>query len=252
MYVRLAFAVAAHLEPEILIVDEVLAVGDAQFQKKCLGKMGEVASQGRTVLFVSHNMAAIRTLCSTAMLLDQGAVAFFGSTLDCLTVYESENTENRGSIWERPVTVSSENTSLIITRVISSLLGLQPHLELVLEIQLRSLKNHKSAFLAIDISDSAGSTIMQAIPSSDNFIHYQMIQHFVKVNIQLPPLIPMRYLVSIWVGSHNTETIDFIKEVTMFEIDDSPVQERSFPHSLDHGYICPISTVSVLQTKETN
>ena len=64
MYVRLAFAVAAHLEPEILIVDEVLAVGDAAFQKKCLGKMGEVASEGRTVLFVSHNMAAIRSLRS--------------------------------------------------------------------------------------------------------------------------------------------------------------------------------------------
>ena len=64
MYVRLAFAVAAHLEPEILVVDEVLAVGDAEFQKKCLGKMGDVANEGRTVLFVSHNMGAVQTLCS--------------------------------------------------------------------------------------------------------------------------------------------------------------------------------------------
>lgn len=72
MYVRLAFAVAAHMEPEIFIVDEVLAVGDAQFQKKCLGKMGSVASQGRTVLFVSHNMRAIKTLCSRAILLESG------------------------------------------------------------------------------------------------------------------------------------------------------------------------------------
>ena len=74
MYVRLAFAVAAHLEPEILIVDEVLAVGDAQFQKKCLGKMGEVARGGRTVLFVSHNMQAIRQLCNRAIVLDCGKV----------------------------------------------------------------------------------------------------------------------------------------------------------------------------------
>ena len=73
MYVRLAFAVAAHLEPEILIVDEVLAVGDMQFQKKCLGKMEEVGKQGRTVLFVSHNMSAVETLCSRAILLDQRA-----------------------------------------------------------------------------------------------------------------------------------------------------------------------------------
>jgi lipopolysaccharide transport system ATP-binding protein len=75
MYMRLAFAVAAHLEPEILVVDEVLAVGDAGFQKKCLGKMGEVARGGRTVLFVSHNMAAVLSLCSTVFLLDNGRVA---------------------------------------------------------------------------------------------------------------------------------------------------------------------------------
>jgi lipopolysaccharide transport system ATP-binding protein len=74
MYMRLAFAVAAHLEPEILLVDEVLAVGDVAFQKKCLGKMGEVAEQGRTVLFVSHNMAAIKQLCKTGILLHEGRV----------------------------------------------------------------------------------------------------------------------------------------------------------------------------------
>ena len=76
MYVRLAFAVAAHLEPEILIVDEVLAVGDAQFQKKCLGKMNEVSEQGRTVLFVSHNMAMISNLCRKGIVLDAGRMAF--------------------------------------------------------------------------------------------------------------------------------------------------------------------------------
>ena len=79
MYVRLAFAVAAHLEPEILIVDEVLAVGDASFQKKCLGKMSDVAHGGRTVLFVSHNMAAIQTLCGSGILLDGGCLQEFGS-----------------------------------------------------------------------------------------------------------------------------------------------------------------------------
>lgn len=75
MYLRLAFAVAAHLEPDILLVDEVLAVGDAEFQKKCLGKMGEVAGEGRTVLFVSHNMGAVEHLCTRAMLLEEGRVA---------------------------------------------------------------------------------------------------------------------------------------------------------------------------------
>ncbi len=80
MYVRLAFAVAAHLEPEILIVDEVLAVGDAQFQKKCLGKMGDVAKQGRTVLFVSHNMTTILALCDRAILLEDGRVRLDASS----------------------------------------------------------------------------------------------------------------------------------------------------------------------------
>lgn len=86
MYVRLAFAVAAHLEPEILVVDEVLAVGDVEFQKKCLGKMGDVASGGRTVLFVSHNMMAIRSLCQRALLLRSGMLELVG---DVETVSEA-------------------------------------------------------------------------------------------------------------------------------------------------------------------
>jgi lipopolysaccharide transport system ATP-binding protein len=87
MTVRLAFAVAAHLEPEILIIDEVLAVGDAEFQKKCLGKMGEVARNGRTVLFVSHNMAAVQNLCKTAILLADGHVQSRGPAFEIVDCY---------------------------------------------------------------------------------------------------------------------------------------------------------------------
>ena len=87
MYVRLAFAVAAHLEPEILIVDEVLAVGDAEFQKKCLGKMSEVAGAGRTVLFVSHNMAAIQALCSRTIHLASGVIIGNGVTAEIISRY---------------------------------------------------------------------------------------------------------------------------------------------------------------------
>lgn len=94
MYVRLAFAVAAHLEPEILIVDEVLAVGDAQFQKKCLGKMEDVGKEGRTVLFVSHNLTAIRTLCSRAILLKQGMLVADESAIDSIDEYVGELQEN--------------------------------------------------------------------------------------------------------------------------------------------------------------
>ena len=93
MYVRLAFAVAAHLEPEILIVDEVLAVGDASFQKKCLGKMGQVAKGGRTVLFVSHDMSAIRTLCSKAVLLEGGTVKARGEAGEIIDQYLARQNE---------------------------------------------------------------------------------------------------------------------------------------------------------------
>ena len=87
MYVRLAFAVAAHLEPEILLVDEVLAVGDVEFQEKCLGKMKDVAHSGRTVLFVSHNMGAIERLCRRGILLEGGRVSFVGSQTEAITCY---------------------------------------------------------------------------------------------------------------------------------------------------------------------
>ena len=87
MYMRLAFAVAAHLEPDVLIVDEVLAVGDAAFQRKCLGKMGDVASQGRTVLFVSHNMAAVQGLCSRGIVLHTGGLTFDGPAADAVGRY---------------------------------------------------------------------------------------------------------------------------------------------------------------------
>jgi len=89
MYMRLAFAVAAHLDPEILIVDEVLAVGDAAFQKKCLGKMGDVAKQGRTVLFVSHNLGAVRSLCTRGIVLSGGAMQFDGAVDEAIARYLS-------------------------------------------------------------------------------------------------------------------------------------------------------------------
>jgi lipopolysaccharide transport system ATP-binding protein len=101
MRVRLGFSVAAHLEPEILIVDEVLAVGDAGFQKKCLTKMGDVAQEGRTVLFVSHNMAAVRRLCQWAILLDNGTAVAEGTTDDIVTRHLTSllSNQNPNAIW---------------------------------------------------------------------------------------------------------------------------------------------------------
>jgi lipopolysaccharide transport system ATP-binding protein len=120
MYVRLAFAVAAHLEPEILIVDEVLAVGDASFQKKCLGKMGQVSHEGRTILFVSHNAAAIKALCSKAVLLTNGAVTALGGVSDVTALYSS-GTASAGSTreWRDPGSApGNESIRLSYVRII--------------------------------------------------------------------------------------------------------------------------------------
>ena len=102
MYVRLAFAIAAHLEPEILIVDEVLAVGDVRFQKKCLGKMEDVSRHGRTILFVSHHMAAVRTLCSRAMLMKNGQLFVYSDTETAITDYLLEdNVSDALVVWNK-------------------------------------------------------------------------------------------------------------------------------------------------------
>ena len=100
MQVRLAFSVAAHLEPEILLVDEVLAVGDAAFQNKCLGKMGEVVGMGRTVLFVSHNMAAVQSLCSRCLLINQGQLTFEGATTEVVQRYLQAHVKRQSVLFD--------------------------------------------------------------------------------------------------------------------------------------------------------
>jgi len=121
MYVRLAFAVAAHLEPEILVVDEVLAVGDAEFQRKCLGKMGEVAREGRTVLFVSHNMGAISNLCPRTVLLVGGKLRTDGPSGGVISEYITLGAEgNCDVVWENPETApGSEKVHLHAVRIVS-------------------------------------------------------------------------------------------------------------------------------------
>lgn len=120
MYVRLAFAVAAHLEPEILIIDEVLAVGDAAFQKKCLGKMGDVARAGRTVLFVSHNMAAVKTLCNRGLLLVDGKMKKSDRVDQVVSEYLNGGRETASEhIWSNPETApGNEHIRLEYIRVV--------------------------------------------------------------------------------------------------------------------------------------
>jgi lipopolysaccharide transport system ATP-binding protein len=243
MHMRLAFAVAAHLEPEILLIDEVLAVGDVHFQKKCLGKMGKAAREGRTVLFVSHNMAAISALCSHGIVLNGGRIVYSGETEQCIKTYVAQNSQDQGSLWVRPSHFPQGR--LDVVQVKSTLVGKQPDLILEMEIMLASRARHKPAFLAVDILDHAGVAIMQALPELLGFIESTRSSHVVQVSIQLPPLIPGQYFATIWAGSHNTETLDEVKEVVMFEILESPTPGRSYPHVSAHGHIVPHSSFKI-------
>jgi lipopolysaccharide transport system ATP-binding protein len=121
MYVRLAFGVAAHLEPEILIVDEVLAVGDAEFQKKCLGKMKDVSEQGRTVLFVSHNMGAIRSLCTKGLLMTNGQMEFMGDIDTIVTRYmKNQLAKSRIDFAPEDKNVSNDHVSISSIEILNN------------------------------------------------------------------------------------------------------------------------------------
>jgi lipopolysaccharide transport system ATP-binding protein len=121
MYVRLAFAVAAHLEPEILIVDEVLAVGDTQFQLKCLDRIRSIGQSGRTVLFVSHNLSTVRNLCESAILLEKGRLVMKGDSSEVIGRYLSAGTAQSG-LWVRPEPVP-EKEGVFFERIALSAMG---------------------------------------------------------------------------------------------------------------------------------
>lgn len=241
MYVRLAFAVAAQLEPEILLVDEVLAVGDAAFQKKCLGKMRDVADSGRTVLFVSHNMNAVMRLCSMAILLSGGATKVFGDVGKCVKEYLSEDSTIPLHQWKRR-DLGPRTPLTVISVALRRDSETRPS-RLTLTVDMRSYGGHKNAFLAFDIQDASGMTIMQALPTCDSFITERPGNKKAVCEIDLPPLIPGTYLVTIWVGPHNLETFDVVKHVVGFEVTESPTPRRTFPHTIDHGYVVPDSRI---------
>lgn len=163
MYVRLAFAVAAHLEPEILIVDEVLAVGDAEFQQKCLGKIRDVARQdGRTVVFVSHNMGAVRTLCATCIRIDQGRLVAYGAVDDVVGEYlKGQGVEDRSPC---PMRVG-EAFELLRVEFDSScgrrLFPLQPA---EIRVDVRALNEIQDIGVRVDVTDELGNLLF-AIPS---------------------------------------------------------------------------------------
>jgi lipopolysaccharide transport system ATP-binding protein len=169
MYVRLAFAVAAHLEPEILLVDEVLAVGDAAFQRKCMGKMGQVAQQGRTILFVSHNMAAITRLCQKAIWFDKGQLRESGPAEEIVQKYLAFGAEDAGEVTYRDngkPAPGSEYVKLEAIRVRGRNGTISPSLDVrnpfTLEVQYRILQRVNNLRVGVRLLAHEGTVVFSS------------------------------------------------------------------------------------------
>ena len=225
MYVRLAFAVAAHLDPEILLVDEVLAVGDVAFQKKCLGKMGEVAREGRTVLFVSHNTAAIEALCSACILFARGRLAGRGTPLDVLSQYVAAGAD-LGSGEQSLVEHSGRPGHLHPTmkRVELRSVGPAPtgavRMGAPLEIRVSYAADRPlRPVLGAVVKTSYGASVFCA---SDRFCDQlircnPLARGTVVCTIERLPLMPGNYTIDLYLGDANGD-FDVIYEATSFEV----------------------------------
>jgi len=227
MYVRLAFAVAAHLETEILIVDEVLAVGDTQFQKKCLGKMGEVARHGRTVLMVSHNMAAIHSLCSRAILLEQGRCVSDGSPVEVTRLYLDgfEKQSNGGVIDLRSPSVPRSGKVNIFSELrLKNGAGAATTAylsgdDMVLEFDLDSALPVPDPILFVGIDDSLGRRIF-TVSSQYSNSDFPALDRPVTAVCTIPDLclLPGRYSMSICAGTSYDWCLDLVVNVACFDV----------------------------------
>ena len=236
MQLRLAFSVAAFLEPEILIIDEVLAVGDAEFQKKCLNKMKDVSmNEGRTVLFVSHDMNAIKSLSKTAILLESGHVVKNDLVEEVIPLYLNriQLTNN----WSR----EKESATPHFTDVRIVIKDQQPDLKLEITFKVKSDVKMNKAFVAFNVSSNTGTMIGQAIPSLEPFIDVSFNEEVFKTEIEITGFVPGTFLVSAWLGPHYSETYDWQKDIVGFNIVDSPQKGRVYPHATEQGNIVPFS-----------
>ena len=223
MYVRLAFAVAAHLDPEILIVDEVLAVGDAAFQKKCLGKMSDVSTAGRTVLFVSHNMAAVRSLTKNCLVISDGKVAFQGPSSDAVELYLDQHRaqlKTAADIAQLPRVSWCGDRSIEFTqaRLIFSgnqKLGLDD--DLCLNVSVRAREDVKDFSFGMTVSTKTGSPVATAFTGLVGGIRESESASFT-FTIAASGLAPGEYWITPAVIRNSTLVVDVLDKVLHFEV----------------------------------
>ena len=226
MYVRLAFAVAAHLEPEILLVDEVLAVGDAAFQKKCIGKMGDVARENRTVLFISHNMAAVTSLCSKSLLLDGGRLVEMGETTEVVHSYQStldfsrsihlsERKDRRGTgrlqftnVHFVGSSASGEESNLVSGQDAS----------IIIECRSPGGAPLRDVSLAVTVIDFYGNRLFTCFSRHQGTLFHELpTRSEIECKIPQLPLAPGTYKINLWGGVRGEEA-DYIENVGQFVV----------------------------------
>jgi lipopolysaccharide transport system ATP-binding protein len=229
MYLRLAFAVAAHLEPEILVVDEVLAVGDAEFQKKCLGKMGDVAQQGRTVLFVSHNMSAILRLTQESLVLEKGQLVLRAPSSEAVDYYLSAgNTDAGERVWDadeipadatpfRPIALRLRDKSGNVVDTIRSIEPFTIDVEYSLAAPLTGLR------IGIYISTSRGEYVLTSFDIDDEHDFEKHVSreagHYVsKCTIPADFLNGGRYLLGVNASSYHVRRYFMDEQALSFNV----------------------------------
>jgi lipopolysaccharide transport system ATP-binding protein len=233
MYVRLAFAVAAHLNPEILVVDEVLAVGDARFQKKCLGRMNDVARSGRTVLFVSHHMTLIQALCSRTVLLNGGRVQFIGGSSEAVAAYlqtaRNDSTVRRSARRDGAPTITRlefESASVAHTSEITVSIDIATAraARCALEVRLVDGQNTPIGMGSLGLLDP--DRVIALRPGGDTF----------RCVLSLPRLAQGLYRVTAQLTLPMHGVLDAVGDGIAFEIHPDPLPEAPRPYELRWGH----------------
>jgi lipopolysaccharide transport system ATP-binding protein len=234
MYVRLAFAVAAHLEPEILVVDEVLAVGDAAFQKKCLGKMNEVAKGGRTVLFVSHNMGVVQSLCKTAVMLKNGQVLKQGTATSVVAEYIN-TTEAKAE---------SKSRQKITQHLLLDTVDLNPHevtsgdwmkITVQLSATQKTIVNQLCVILFTAMETRAAIFDLRANDATPYEIHEARRIH---CDVPSVNLVEGKYAVALYVVTHEDSCI--LTDIATLTVAARPVRKSYVPYAAEHRGIAEL------------
>lgn len=224
MYMRLAFAVAANLEPEILIVDEVLAVGDAEFQKKCLGKMKSVSDkEGRTVLFVSHNITAVSNLCKRAFFLNSGKIEFIGNVNETIALY-------LGKTGVSEIYFDNEVVTYASIKQIENKIHLTVDYEMPVPVSMPCL--------GFSIIDRFGNPICGTNPKYDKVpkLSVPVKNGKVRVAIEYPQLIDGTYRLSLWFGTERQNYFE-LRDCLTFEVFNMVSNQHPMP--AEHGFVQP-------------